>query len=181
MPLLATLLAALSACASPSSPAASTKLDGAPGETVPYTVTAGVFLKVLQADAAHARAAPQPCRFGSVQVRGRPWEMTGGDRVYVRRFVGSDAGTEVAFLFPVVEIKAALEASKAHRSPPAPHFLLLTAKGSVDTFHRLYDRQPSDAQLVADLDEALGASDGVFTSYDLARNTFVISGGPPTR
>lgn len=141
-------------------------------------ISAAVLLQIRKADAAHARAAVEPCLLGSIQAAGSSWELTGGDRAYVRRAVSRDPAKPVAFVYPFADLAALTEASKAHTPPPPTRFVLVTSRGSLDTLWRAYQGLPSDAQLQTDLASAIGGRTRPVATTDVATETVTIMVGP---
>lgn len=118
-------------------------------------IAATLLLEIGKVDAQKALAANEPCTMGQLQIGGRTWTLSGGDRAFIRRVSGPSGHPPIASIYPFVDVMAAMRASTDHTPPPPTRYLLVTSVGTVDTLWTAYDAVPSDTQLSRDLDAAI--------------------------
>jgi hypothetical protein len=131
-------------------------------------IAATLSLEIGKIDAPKALAAVEPCNMGKMDIDGRSWTVTGGDRAFVRRVVSPNELSPVASIYPFVDLLAALRSSRDHTAAPPTRYLLITSFGSVDTLWNAYATIPSDAQLSKDLDAAITGRASPAASVDVS-------------
>jgi hypothetical protein len=165
--LLAQAAATAAPCAASTTPADVASLSSE-GDGPKLAVSAAMSLQMGKADAQAARSASEPCGPEPISVAGRTWTASSGDRAFVRRALGPRPDDAVAFVYPITDILAALQASSGKGPPPPTRYLLVTAQGSIDTVWKAYASPPSDDQFRHDLQDALTGRIKPALSDDLA-------------